>query len=162
MGSFTYRVKVPSKESLDYLMANWNRVRNPVINGECELPGGTDPKRAQTIDMDKMSHAITDVRKETFDPKTNSVAIDVVFTGRMAPAIADAHVRGDLRFIPRFVTLVPDNGGPALERIITWDAVTRPPESKLLDRRIAVEREKMRAEENAKDKATELRKKKGK
>ena len=162
MGSVTYRVKVPSKESLEHLMATWNRARMPVINGECELPGGKDPKRAQTIDFDKMSHAITDIRPETFDPKTSSVAIDVVFTGRMSPVIADAHVRGDLRFAPRFVTMVPDNGGPVLQRIITWDAVTRPPEIKLFDRRLEVERQKMRDEENVKDKATELRKKKGK
>ena len=152
------RIKVPNKESLEHFMANWNKIAMPVVPGECAPP---KPDKTLNIDMQKMSHVIRDIRTETFDPKTNSVVADIVFTGPMSSPAVNAYSAGGIRFLPRAVAVNPKDGDPNTPpnwRLITWDLVTRP-DMEQLKPHLDAERQKLRAAANAKDKATELAKK---
>lgn len=152
------RIKVPCKESLDHFMANWNKLAMPVVPGECAPPS---PDNAGTINMQKMSHAIRDIRTETFDEKTNSVVADIVFTGPMSGPAVNAYSTGDIRFLPRAIAVNPKDGDPNTPpnwRLITWDLVKRP-DTEPLKPHLEAERKKLRDAANAQDKATELAKK---
>ena len=156
----TVRVKVPSKQSLEFLMDHWNKIKAPVLDGEFTVP---DAKDRMTVNMSRVSHAITNIRTETFDPNTSTVAVDVVFTGPMSQPAIDEYVKGDIRFMPRCVRVRPPGGSDkdVFESIITWDLAHRPKDPDgILDKQVKKELAKMRKEENAKDKATELAKKK--
>ena len=158
----TVRVKVPSKKSLEFLMDHWNRIKAPVLDGEFTLP---DPNDRMTIHQERTSHAITDIKADTFDPNTNTVVVDVVFTGPMSKPAIDEYVKGDIRFIPRCVRVRPPGGKDkdVFESIITWDLAHRPKDpGGILSNEVSKELDKMRKEENAKDKAAELAKKKAK
>ena len=154
------RIKVPSKQSLEFFMAHWDRTHLPVVNGEYTLP---DPKNVGTIDRTRVSHGIMNIKTETFDPNTNSVVADIVFTGPLGAKAQDKFVRGDIRFFPRCVRVIPPGGSKkdGFDSIITWDCAHRPTDpGDILHNRIKQERAKMRQEENDKDKAIELAKKK--
>ena len=154
----TMRVKVPSKDSLEFLLAHWNREANPVLRGEITPP---EPGKEMTIDTSRQSHVITNVRTDTFDPKTNSVAVDVVFCGPRSQEAIDAYVKSDLRLFPRCVRVRPPGGSDkdVFDSIITWDSVQRPDLTPLAPTFDKV-RAQIRKEANDKDKAIELAKKK--
>lgn len=154
----TMRVKVPSKESLEFLLAHWDRNRDPVLRGEI-----TPPPVGKELELDtsRQSHVITNIRTDTFDPKTNSVAADVVFCGPRANEAIDSCVRGELRLFPRCVRVRPPGGTSkdSFDSIITWDAVQKPdlkPLAPTFDRVKA----QLKKEANDKDRRTELAKKK--
>jgi len=154
------RIRVPSKQSLEFFMANWNKIQLPVVNGEYTLP---DPSKVMTIERDKVSHGIMGIHTETYDPKTETVVADIVFTGPKSDKAQDEFVRGDIRFFPRCVRVIPPGGTKkdGFDSIITWDLAHRPVDPDgALKARIKQERAVMRAEENAKDRAMEEAKKK--
>ena len=156
------RVRVPSKESLEFLDAHWDRIRNPVLDGEYTIP---EQKNYMTVDPSRISHAIKGIRTDTYDPNTQSVVLDVVFTGPMAKPAIDEYVKGDIRLHPRCVKARPPNAKPGeyVERIITWDLVHRPKDDDgLLKKEFDKAKEQIRKEKNAKDRQIEEAKKKGK
>lgn len=153
------RVRVPSKESLEFLDKHWDRIRNPVLDGEFSIP---EQRNYMTIDPSRISHAIRGIKTETYDPNTESVVLDVVFTGPMSKPAIDEYVRGDIRLIPRCVKAKAPNAkeGEFVERIITWDLVHRPKdEDGLMAAEFEKQRQIIRKEKNDLDKKTELAKK---
>ena len=154
-----HRVKGPSKQSLEFFMSHWNKIQLPVLNGEFSLP---HPNKVGTISMDRVSHGILDVHTDTYDPKTETVVADIVFCGPKSATAQDEYVKGDIRFVPRCVRVRPPGGTEkdSFDSIITWDLAHRPKDKDgALRAKINEEKAKMRAEENQKDKITELRKK---
>ena len=159
MGAITQqRIRVPSKKSLEFFMANWNKIQLPVVNGEVTVP---EPGKVMDIDMSRVSHGITDIKTETYDPNTETVVADIVFTGPKSREAIDEYVKGDIRFMPRCVRVRPPGGKDkdVFDSIITWDLVHRPKQNDAFDQRIADEKKKMRKEENDKDKLAEMIKK---
>jgi len=152
------RIRVPSKKSLEFFMQNWNKLTLPVVNGEVTVP---DPKKILTVDMSRVSHGITNIDTGTYDPATETVVADIVFTGPHSAQAIDEYVKGDIRFMPRCVRVRPPGGKDkdVFDSIITWDLVHRPSQNDAFDARIAAEKTKMRKEENDKDRLTEMIKK---
>lgn len=153
----TMRARVPSKKSLEFLLANWNRNRDPVLRGEITPP---DVGQELTLNPSRQSHVIQNIRTETYDPATESVAMDVVFCGPRSAEAIDYLAVNALRLFPRCVRVRPPGGSDAdvFDSIITWDVVTKPdlaPLSPTFER----VRNQLRAEANAKDKAIEMAKK---
>ena len=54
MGAITsQRIRVPSKKSLEFFMANWNKIQLPVVNGQVTVPEPgkvMGPKSREAID----------------------------------------------------------------------------------------------------------------
>jgi len=154
----TMRVKVPSKQSLEFLLSHWDRNRDPVLRGEIEPP---PIGREMELNTAKQSHVITNIRTETFDPKTNSVAADVVFCGPRSAEAIDAYLNGALRLFPRAVRVRPPGGTSkdAFDSIITWDAVQKP-DLEPLSPTFEKVKAQIRREANEKDRRIEMAKKK--
>lgn len=158
----TQRIKVPSRQSLEFLMAHWNRFKAPVLDGEFTVPA---KEQYMMVNPHRISHAITNIRAETFDPATNTVAADIVFTGPMSKPAIDEYVKGDIRFCPRCVRVRPPGGTAkdVFESVITWDLVHRPKDNdSLLHDAKDKMRAQMRQEENDKDRRVETAKKRRK
>lgn len=154
------RVRVPSKKSLEFFETNWKRKNCPVIDGEYTIP---DRSKILEINPANTSHAITEVRHDSFDDKTSTVVIGVVFTGPMAAYAQDEYLKEDIRFMPRVARMRPPGGTEkdCVDAIVTWDLVHRPKDiGGVLASKIGEEKIKMRAEANAKDRRIELAKKK--
>ena len=153
------RIKVPDADSLNRFVSEWDHMSKPSIAGEYDVPFTRDPISQCTVNPRLISHSIRDIDTSTFDPNTNTVVADVVFTGPYGRQAQDDFVKGDLRFCPRVVNKNnKKTKDPALE-IITWDLVHRPGSDSSFDAALASAKEQIRQEENAKDKAAEIRKK---
>lgn len=148
------KVKVPSKESLEYFCSHWNKIQCPVLNGEFNIPARG---KELTIEPGNISHGILDIRTETYDPETESVMVDAAFMGPKRAQAIDEFVRGDIRFCPRVVVAKDPVTKKSEQRIITWDLVHRPPDC--VNEALNETRSIIRKEENEKDRITELKKK---
>ena len=151
------KLKVPSAESIKRFDEEWDRFSMPAVAGEYNVPLGRDPLSAAVVEPRMTSHVIRDIDMSTYDPKTNTVMANVVFTGPYGRQAQDDYVKGDIRFCPRVINKDTKNGPEAV--IITWDLIHKPGSSSQLDAAIASAKEQIRAEENAKDKAEEIKKK---
>lgn len=123
-----------SKEAFDYFMEKWTteRKKEPFL-GEYTLqnPDGKNNARAMNIEFSNVSHVITDIDKDSYDPKTRTVDMKFRFTGPKSPLAIDEHIRGNIRLAPRFVKGIDRETGKQVSRIVTWDIIHRPNNEKI-------------------------------
>jgi hypothetical protein len=151
------KLKVPDAESLKRFDQEWDKSVQPAISGEYNVPFGRDPISSISVDRRMVSHAIRDIDMSTYDPNTQTVVADVVFTGPYGRQAQDDYIRGEIRFCPRVLNKETKDG-PA-PTVITWDLIHKPGSSSAFDAAIAAAKEQLRQEENAKDRANEIKKK---
>lgn len=152
------KLKVPNFDTLQKFITDHRNNPIPVV-GEFGVPSTKDELEKVHINPNLVSHAIRGIREETYDAATRTVVADVVFTGPYGAKAADAYVKNSLRFCPRTVDKVTDEGKIKDAEIITWDLVHRPMSNSAFDAFYAQTKEKMRQEENMKDKINEINKK---
>lgn len=151
------KLKVPDADSLKRFNQEWDRASAFAISGEYSVPLGRDAVAHSIIEPRMISHAIREIDMSTYDDKTNTVIASVVFTGPYGRKAQDEFVQGNVRFCPRVVNKETKDGPAPV--IVTWDLVHKPGTSGEFDAALASAKEQIRAEENAKDKATEIKKK---
>ena len=128
-------VKVPAgKAALRDFMHNWKegQMQGAPFNGEINLPS-EDPERKIRIDENKISHCITEIDENSFDPAKNTVMARVRFCGPYGAEAREKYIKKDLRFITRTVGVKHKTTGERKDAIVTVDCVTRPTDSKLVD-----------------------------
>ena len=129
-------VKVPTgKKSLEDFMHAWKEgaMQGAPFNGEIDSPMGAKPERRITIDEEKISHCITDVAIDSFDPDKNTVMAKVRFCGPFGGEAREKFIKKDLRFMTRSVGVKHKKTGERCDKIVTIDCVRRPIDDKLID-----------------------------
>ena len=129
-------VKVPTgKKSLEDFMHSWKegQMQGAPFNGEIDSPMGAKPERRITIDEEKISHCVTDVAPDSFDPVKNTVMAKIRFCGPYGGEAREKFIKKDLRFIARSVVVRHNTTGERCNKIVTIDCVRRPQDPNLID-----------------------------
>ena len=129
-------VKVPTgQKSLDDFMHSWKegQLQGAPFNGEIDSPMDRKPERRMTIDESKISHCVTDVAFNTFDPVKNTVMARIRFCGPQGAEAREKFIKKDLRFIARSVVVRHNQTGERSNKIITFDCIQKPNDPNLVD-----------------------------
>ncbi len=114
------------KKELDYFVDKWTTAQHKApFTGEYCMPASNDPKRLLTINPSMVSHCITDIRMDTYDPQKSTVMMGVRFTGPRGDDAADDCMANTVRFVARCVK-VKDEKGKDVDRIVTFDLIHAP------------------------------------
>ena len=127
-------VKVPTgKKSLDDFMHAWKegQLQGAPFNGEIDSPMDRKPERRLTIDENKISHCVTDVAPDTYDPSKNTVMARIRFCGPHGGEAREKFIKKDLRFIARSVVVRHNQTGERCNKIITFDCIQKPDDPNL-------------------------------
>lgn len=129
--------KVAAKDAFDYFMQQWKNNGKRPFNGEYTLqnPDGKNPGRAMTIEPSNISHQITDIDNDTYDPKTGTIMMKVRFTGPKSPKAIDEFIKNKIHLMARSVKGNDKITGEPVTRIVTWDLV-HAPDNAAIDRAI--------------------------
>lgn len=115
----------PGKEELEYFVDKWkSHMRGAPFTGEYNLPATNDTRRLMTIRPSEVSHCITDIKMETYDPKKATVMMQIRFSGPKGEDAADDCMANKLRFVARSVKVTED--GEPKDRIVTFDCIHAP------------------------------------
>jgi len=123
-------VKVlPGKEALEYFVKAWKESGGKDFNGEIETPHTNDPGRLMTTDVDNISHCISDIDLKTYDDSRRTVMVKCRFCGPRGEEAMEKFINKDLRLCARTITGPDKVTHENVERIVTFDCITRPPET---------------------------------
>lgn len=146
-------VKVlPGKEALEFFNQKWRESGAQPFNGEYQLPLTKDSSRLMTTELDFISHCITDIDMNSYNPDKQTVMMRCRFCGPKGSEALEKYIDGDLRFGARTVVGKDKDTGEIKERIVTFDAITRPEDNVEDELRHAKELKKERALKAARDK----------
>jgi hypothetical protein len=116
----------PGKKELEYFYDKWtNQQKKAPFRGEYDIVASNNGQRLMTINPNNVSHCITDIRMDTYDPKKATVMVGVKFTGPRGEDASDDVMRNKIRFVARSVK-VKDENGQEVDRLVTFDCMHAP------------------------------------
>ena len=121
--------KKERREAFDFFMAAWEAGGKRPFNGEYELQNVDNkaPQRGMTVDFSNISHVVTDILKDTYDPKMETVCMKLRFAGpKGAAAMEDYCISKNARLAARTVRVRDKRDGTVKSRIVTWDLIHEP------------------------------------